>query len=150
MKHKKNFNGLLESLLMTVLMSVVITMDFLFVWFAVVNPREGTNPIAALIIGALFFGTLTIIGVVLFVTRSYEYWELSDDSISTKRLLQKKKSIKLSEILKVEKKEVLAPILFLCSYDAYVVSSRTNTIMILLKENKRYDDLDSVLAPFLQ
>ena len=150
MKNKKKFNNLLDSIFATILLVVAMIMYGDLIWFGVIHYRVGANPIAALISSTAVFGPMIIIIAFMIVKYGYEYWILSDDSIISKKLFAKRKTIKLTEIVRVEKKIVYALIFDDFKSEAYVIYSDKHTITILLNERrKKYPELDCELAEFL-
>ena len=93
-----------DSICITLLLVVCLAFYLVMIWFGVINPKEGTNPMATMFFATLVFGLMTSITVILIIKGCYEYWFLSEDAISSKRIFRKKVVIKLKEIKKVEKR----------------------------------------------
>lgn len=147
MRNKRKFNNLLDSIFATILLVVEAMMYTLLLWVGKIQHKEGV--ITFLILTAVF-GVPTIIIAFMIVKYCYEYWILSDDSIISKKLFAKRKTIKLTEIVRVEKKIVDALIFDVFKSEAYVIYSDKHTITILLNERrKKYPELDCELAEFL-
>lgn len=146
MRNKRKFNNLLDSIFATILLVVEAMMYTLLLW---VGKNQHKDVITFLILTAIF-GVPTIIIAFMIVKYCYEYWILSDDSIISKKLFAKRKTIKLTEIVRVEKKIVDALIFDVFKSEAYVIYSDKHTITILLNERrKKYPELDCELAEFL-
>ena len=92
MRNKRNFNNLFDSICITSLLFVCLAFYLVMIWFGAVNPKEGTNPIATIIISTIIFSIITTLTITLIVKGCYEYWSLSDDSILSKKLFSKKKA----------------------------------------------------------
>lgn len=146
MRNKRKFNNLLDSIFATIWLVVEAMMYTLLLW---VGKIQHKGVITFLILTAVF-GVPTIIIAFMIVKYCYEYWILSDDSIISKKLFAKRKTIKLTEIVRVEKKIVDALIFDVFKSEAYVIYSDKHTITILLNERrKKYPELDCELAEFL-
>lgn len=100
MRNKRKFNNLLDSIFATIWLVVEAMMYTLLLW---VGKIQHKSVITFLILTAVF-GVPTIIIAFMIVKYGYEYWILSDDSIISKKLFAKRKTIKLTEIVRVEKK----------------------------------------------
>ena len=149
MRNKKNYNNLFDSICMTILFFACLAIYLVMLWFGVINPKEGTNPIASLIISTVFFGGMITITTFLIIKFCYGYWILLDDSIIYKKLFSKRRQIKLAEINKVELKTIPALILGTYKSKAYIIHSNDKKIVILLKEGKNYSELSSELTKFI-
>ena len=146
MRNKRKFNNLLDSIFATIWLVIEAMMYTLLLW---VGKIQHKGVITFLILTAVF-GVPTIIIAFMIVKYCYEYWILSDDSIISKKLFAKRKIIKLTEIVRVEKKTVDALIFDVFKSEAYVIYSDKHTITILLNERrKKYPELDCELAEFL-
>ena len=146
MRNKRKFNNLLDSIFATIWLVIEAMMYTLLLW---VGKIQHKGVITFLILTAVF-GVPTIIIAFMIVKYCYEYWILSDDSIISKKLFAKRKTIKLTEIVRVEKKIVDALIFDDFKSEAYVIYSDKHTITILLNERrKKYPELDCELAEFL-
>ena len=146
MRNKRKFNNLLDSIFVTIWLVVEAMMYTLLLWVGKIQHKD---VITFLILTAVF-GVPTIIIAFMIVKYCYEYWILSDDSISSKKMFAKRKTIKLTEIVRVEKKIVDALIFDVFKSEAYVIYSDKHTITILLNERrKKYPELDCELAEFL-
>ena len=149
MRNKKNYNNLFDSICMTILFFACLAIYLVMLWFGVINPKEGTNPIASLIVSTVFFGGMITITTFLIIKFCYGYWILLDDSIIYKKLFSKRRQIKLAEINKVELKTIPALILGTYKSKAYIIHSNDKKIVILLKEGKNYSELSSELTKFI-
>ena len=149
MRNQKNYNNLFDSICMTILLFVFLVFYLLILWFGVINPNEGTNPIATLIISTVFFGVMITITTFFIIKFCYGYWILLDDSIIYKKLFSKRRQIKLAEINKVELKTIPALVLGIYKSKAYIIHSNDKKTVILLKEGKRYSELSSELTKFI-
>ena len=149
MKDKKHFNNLLDSICISLLFLVGITFYLLVIWYGVINPKEGTNPVFALITATIFFGIINISFILILFIFCYEYGILTDDSICSKKIFRRKVTIKLNEIDKVEKKEISAFVMGAYKSQAYIIHSKNKRVVVLLQERKKYNDLDQCLAPFI-
>jgi hypothetical protein len=118
----------------------------LVLWFAVLHPQAGTNPVAALVVSTLLFGGMLVCTAVLILRGCYEYWTLTEEGISGKKPFRKKTVIGLGEIEKVEKATVPALILGVYKSEAYVIYSGDSKITILLSKKNGYPELDGVLG----
>lgn len=150
MRNRKNFNNMFDSLCATALFISCLAFYLIIIWFGVINPKDGTNPIATMIISTFFWGFMISITVILIVKYCYEYWVLAGDYLYTKRLFRKKIIINLNEIDKVEKKIVPAFIMGLYKSDAYVICSKNKKIVILINKKKRFCDLEQEIANYLK
>ena len=149
MKYKKHFNNLFDSICISLLFLVGITFYIFVIWYGVINPKEGTNPVVALITATILFGIINISCILILFIFCYEYWVLSDDSICSKKIFRRKVTIKLNEIDKVEKKEISAFVMGTYKSQAYIIHSKNKRVVVLLQERKKYNDLDQCLAPFI-
>ena len=149
MRNKRNFNNLFDSICMTILFFIFLAFYLITIWFGVINHKEGTNPIALLIISTIFFGSMITIAAILIIKYCYEYWTISDDSITSKKIFSKRKLIKLAEIEKVEKKIIPALVLGTYKSEAYIIYSAINKIVILISDRKKHSELDTVLIRFI-
>ena len=104
MKNKRNFNNLIDSVCVTLVLVLLISIYILMIIWGVINPREGTDPIATLIVATILFGGMIIVSAIIIVKDCYGYWILSDNSIYFKKLFSRSVVIKFDEIKKVEKK----------------------------------------------
>lgn len=135
---------------MTILFLFCLAFYFLVIWFGVINnSKAGTDPAALLIISTIVFGSMPTITAFFIIKYCYEYWVLLDDSIICKKLFSKRRQIKLAEIKKVEKKMMPALILGVYKSEAYIIYSNDRKIMILIKEGKKYSELDYELTKFI-
>lgn len=150
MKNKKNYDNLFDSICMTILFFVFLAFYLFTLWFGVINPNEGSNPIALLIFSTMLFGVMLTIATFLIVKFCYGYWILSDDSIVCRQLFSKRTEIKIKEIEKVEKKLVSAFVLGIYQSEAYIIYSSDRKIVILIKERKKYPELEYALAGFIK
>ena len=71
MRNKKNYNNLFDSICMTILFFVCLVFYLVILWFGVINPNEGTNPIASLIISTVVFGVMITITTFLIIKFCY-------------------------------------------------------------------------------
>ena len=149
MRNKRNFNNLFDSICITSLLFACLAFYLVMIWFGAVNPKEGTNPIATIIISTIIFSIMMTLTITLIVKGCYEYWILFDDSILSKKLFSKKVIIKFTEIEKVEKKVVPALVLGMYKSEAYIIYSKVNKIVILTDERKKFPELDSQLTEFM-
>lgn len=149
MRNKRNYNNLFDSICMTILFFVCLAFYLVILWFGVFNSNEGTNPIATLIVSSIVFGVMIFITIFLIIKFCYGYWILSDDSIIYKTLFSKKVKIKLINIEKVEKKMVSALILGVYKSEAYIVYFGARKIVILIREKKKYSELEYELTKFI-
>ncbi|GEM_PF-5108889 len=150
MKNKKVFNNLFDSICITVLLFICLTFYLIIIWFGVINCKEGTNPTVTFVISTLVFVIMMVIIIILLINGCFGYWILSKDSIFSKRLFRKKIEIKFTEIKKVEKRIVPAIVLGLYKSEAYIVYSDIDKITILISGRKKYYELDSKLAKFIE
>ena len=150
MRNKKVYVNIFDSICITLLLFVCFAFYLIMIWFGVINPKEGTNPVATFIVSTLVFGVMTVVTSILIIKGCYEYWFLSKDSISSKKLFHKKVVINLKEIDMVEKKIVPALILGTYKSEAYVIYSKNNRIVILTDERKKFPDLDYELSKFIK
>ena len=149
MKYKRHYNNLFDSICITLLFLVGITFYMFVIWYGVINPKEGTNPVVALSTGTILFGLINISCILILVLFCYEYWVLSDESISSKKIFRRKVNINMNEIDKVEKKEIAAFVMGTYKSQAYIIYSKNKRIVVLLQEKKQFNDLDQCLAPFI-
>lgn len=149
MKHKKNFNNMFDSIWITLLLLLYVVFYLVFIWFGVLNPNDGTNPIVILISCTLIFGIMIIILIVILIKGCYEYWILSEDKISSKKIFHKKINIKFTEIQKVEKKIVPAIKLGTYQSEAYIIYSKVDKIVVLANKRTKSYELDSRLAKYI-
>ena len=149
MRNKKNFNNLFDSLCVTLLFIACLSAYVLMIWFGVVNPKEGTNPLTTLLVSTLIWVPMMAVIGILIVKGCYEYWVLLDDSIYSKKIFSRKVIIKCSEIEKVEKKIVPALILGTYKSESYTIYSKNKKIVILIDERKKSTDLDYVLTKYM-
>ena len=149
MRSKRNYNNLFDSICMTILFFVCLAFYLVIIWFGVFNFNEGTNPNATLIISSIVFGVIIFITTFLIIKFCYGYWILSDDLIIYKTLFSKKVKIKLTDIEKVEKKMVSAFVLGVYKSEAFIVYFGVRKIVILIKENKKYSELEYELTKFI-
>jgi len=117
----------------------------MMIYFGVLHPREGTNPIATLIVGTAIFGLISIILLIIIFKNCFEFWFLNDKIIYSKKLFQKRKIIYLNQIEKVEKKKIQAWVLGNYFSEAYIIYSAKNKIIVLINNRKRYHDLEKEL-----
>jgi hypothetical protein len=134
---------------MTILFFVCLVFYLVILWFGVINSNEGANSIALLIISTIVFGAMITITSFLIIKLCYGYWILLDDSIIYKKLFSKRRKVKLSEIERVEKKIVSALVLGIYKSEAYIISSSDNKIIILIRERKKFSELDYELSKFI-
>ncbi len=149
MRNKRNYNNLFDSIVMTIVFLFGISFYLTMMYFGVLHPREGTNPVATLIVGTAIFGGSSILCLVMILIWCYEYWYLDDKSITSKKIFRKKKVILLNQIEKVEKKVVNALILGNYSSEAYIIYSKKTKIIILIDSRKKYQDLDNELKKYI-
>lgn len=136
MRNKKNYNNLFDSICMTILFFAYLAIYLVMLWFGVIKPKKGTNPIASLIISTVFFGGMITITTFLIIKFCYGYWILLDDSIIYKKLFSKRRQIKLAEINKVELKTIPALILGTYKSKAYIIHSNDKKLLFYLKKVK--------------
>ncbi len=148
MRNKKIYNNLFDSVCMTIFFFLCLVFYLVILWFGVINSKDGTNPIALLIISTILFGVMITITIFLIVKLCYGYWVLLNDSIIYKKLFSRRTKIKLTEIEKIEKKTVSALVLGTYKSEAYIISSGDRKIIILVG-GKEYFELDFELAKFI-
>lgn len=149
MRNKKNFNNLYDSICITIFLVLNIVFYTVAIWFSVIRPNEGTNPIAALVCFTIIFGSIILSIIIVLIKLAYSYWILLDDSIIFKKIFSKSIIIKFSEIDKVEKKKVTALILGSYKCEAYLISSGRKKICILIRKNiKDLELLEKEIAKF--
>lgn len=134
---------------MTVLFFCCLVILVFIIWFGVLHPSEGTDPIKILFVLGGMFGGAAIVTAVLIITSFYTYWVFQDDSIVFKKLFSKRKEIKLTEITKVEKTTTPSPLYVVYSVETYVIYSSDKKIAIMIREEKDYLELISVLNKFI-
>ncbi|MBQ7376484.1 MAG: hypothetical protein IJW52_06335 [Clostridia bacterium] len=149
MRNKRNFNNLFDSICITLLLLVLVVLYLVAVWFGVINSKEGTDLVIAMIAFTIILGIAIAITITLMIKRCYEYWIMSDDSIISKKLFSRKVIIKFSEIERVEKKIVPALVLGLYKSEAYVIYSKSKKIVILTGGRKKFFDLEFELDIFI-
>ena len=106
MQNKKNYNNLLESIVMTIILIIITCFYLMMIYFGVLHPKAGTNPIITLVVGTVIFGGLLVLSVIIILIWCYEYWYIDGESISSKKIFRKKKKILISQIKRVEKRVV--------------------------------------------
>ena len=146
MKNKRNFNNLIDSVCLTLVLFLTISIYIPMIIWGVINPREGTDPIATLIVATILFGGMIIVSAIIIVKDCYGYWILSDNSIYFKKLFSRSVVIKFDEIKKVEKKSLMQLLQY--APEAYIVYSSTEKIVVIFNKKNRAD-LDSILAPHI-
>ncbi len=149
MKNKNNFNNLFDSILLTLMTLSYISFYFVSMYYGVLHPREGTNPIAALVGLTITFGGGSIVCITMLIIGCYEYWYLDDVSITSKKIFRKKKVILLNQIEKVEKKTVNAIIFCNYSCEAYIIYSGKTKIIIYINNKKKIQDLENELKKYI-
>lgn len=149
MRNKKNYNNLFDSICMTILFFVCLVFYLVILWFSVINSNEGTDPLVSLVISTAVFGVMITTTTFLIIKFCYGYWVLLDDSIIYKKLFSKRRKIKLAEINKVEQKTIPALILGIYKSEAYIIHSNDIKIVILIKDGKKYSELNSELTKFI-
>lgn len=149
MYNKKNYNNLFESICCVILLMFSILFYTLMVYFSVINPNEGTNPIAALIISTTIFGLMITTLTILIIKQCYSYWYIDENEITSKKLFSKKVVIKINSIKSIERKVI--PFLTFGVYrsEAYIISDEFSKIVALTK-NKKNDTLESLLNQNLE
>ena len=98
MKNKKNFNNIRDSICLSLFFVLYVCFTLIFIWFGVLNPSEGTNPTVGLIISITIFVPILVAIAWLIVSKCYEYWILTDDFISSKKMFKKETVIYLADI----------------------------------------------------
>lgn len=149
MRNKKIYNNLFDSICVTILFFVFLVFYLAVLWFGVINSNEGTDPISSLIISSVFFGVMITITIFLIIKFCYGYWVLLDETLIYKKIFCKRRQIKLAEINKVEQKTIPALILGTYKSEAYLIYSNDIKIVILLKQGKKYSELDYALTKFI-
>ena len=133
----KRFNNLFDSVVISVFAVFEValaTMAFIGINTGYVTKNKPLgNAICAVIFGIMIFVT-----VVLIMKYCYEYWSVSNNRIQSKKPLRKKVVIGISEITKIEKKQVTALIFGMYQSEAYVIYSSHAKITILInKQNEK-------------
>ncbi len=149
MRNRKNYNNLPDSIVMTIVSLIGICFYLMMMYFGVLHPREGTNPVATFIAGTTILGGMSVLSIIIIFIWCYEYWYLDDKLIYSKKIFRKRKVILLDQIEKVEKKVVNALIFSTYHSEAYIIYSTETKIIILLDSNKKYDDLESILKKYI-
>jgi len=144
MYNKKNYNNLFESICCVLLLIFSILFYSLMLYFAVINPNEGTNPIAALIISTVIFGLMIITLIILIIKQCYGYWYIYENEIISKKLFSKRIIIEINSIKNIEKKVVPFLIFGVYRSEAYIISDEYSEIVVLTK-NKKNDILERLL-----
>lgn len=134
---------------MTIILIIEICFYLTMMYFGVLHPRNGTNPIATLIGGTVIFGGLSVLSVIIIIIWCYEYWYLDDKSIFSKKIFGKKKVILINQIEKVEKKVVNALIFGTYYSEAYIIYSAKTKITILISSIKKYQEIDDELKKYI-
>lgn len=149
MRNKRHYNNLLDSIITFVVLLLDLSIYLLMLYYGVLHPREGTNPMVALIAGTAVFGLPSIFLLIVIIVWCFGYWFMNDKMIYSKKLFWKKKIIYLDQIEKVEKKKITAWVLGIGSSEAYIIYSGKTKITILINEKKKYKDLDDELKKYL-
>lgn len=149
MKNKKNFNNLFDSVCLTILLIFLVVFYSLVMWYGVLNASDDTSPMATFVIFTLIFGAMISILIFVIIKGCYEYWVLTDRAIYSKKLFRKKTIIDLSQIIKVEKKNIPALVMGTYRSDAYIVHSDNCTIYVLIDGKKNLQDLERELNIFV-
>lgn len=149
MRNKKNYNNLFDSIMTVIIFIFCISFYIMMIYFGVLHPREGTNPIATLIVGTAIFGLISIILLIIIFKNCFEFWFLDNKIIYSKKLLQKRKIIYLDQIEKIDKTKINAWVLGNYSSVAYIIYSTKTKIIILIDSKKKYQDLDDVLKNYI-
>lgn len=149
MRNKKNYNNLFDSIMTMIMFIFCISFYLIMMYFGVLHPREGTNPVAVLIAGTAIFGLMSIILLIIIFKYCFEFWFLNNKIIYSKKLFQKRKIICLDQIEKVEKRKINAWILGNYSSEAYIIYSSKTKIIILIGDKKKYQDLDDELKKYI-
>lgn len=149
MRNKKNYNNLFDSIMTVIIFIFCISFYIMMIYFGVLHPREGTNPIATLIAVTAIFGLISIILLIIIFKYCFEFWFLDNEIIYSKKLLKKRKIIYLDQIEKVDKTKINAWVLGNYSSEAYIIYSTKTKIIILIDSKKKYQDLDDVLKNYI-
>lgn len=138
--NKKSYDDLFVSIYTTVLLLISICFFVFMLLFGVIYHNEGTDPVLALFMDILLFGSSSIMLLVFIIKYCYWYWIITENEIIFKKILRKKTVIKWDEITKIELGTIKA---YKADYDysaeAYIISSEDKVINIqITKRNKRY------------
>lgn len=126
-KYKKQYNNLMDSIVITSFLVVAIIMLVLPISLAITgNVKEGTNIKAVIIAAPTIFGTISLILLYWIIRHCYGYYVIYEDRIIYRNIYSKK-TIMFCDIKKIEIKEESALILgtykteMLCIYDEKTV-----------------------------
>lgn len=81
MRNKKNYNNLFDSIMTVIIFIFCISFYIMMIYFGVLHPREGTNPIATLIAVTAIFGLISIILLIIIFKYCFEFWFLDNEII---------------------------------------------------------------------
>ena len=152
MKNKKNFNLLIESIV--VLLGLIAWLIlYIVMLYSMVIQDQGTDYLFRdILIGTAAWGLFIILGLILificyFKYGYFGYWYLDDKIIYSKQLFRKRKIIYLDQIDKVEKKKDTTA--FGCSCEVYIIYSKKTKIIICIDNEKKGQDLEEVLKKYI-
>ena len=88
--NKKSYDDLFVSIYTTVLLLISICFFVFMLLFGVIYHNEGTDPVLALFMDILLFGSSSIMLLVFIIRYCYWYWIITENEIIFKKILRKK------------------------------------------------------------
>lgn len=139
-QNKKYYNNLIDSITVTVSLSVAIILLVIPIVLAVTgNVLEGTNIKVLIIAISLIFGPICALLIYCIIRYCYGFYIIQEDRIIY-RSLYSKKMIAYQDILKIEVKEEFALVLGIYKSEKLIVYD-AKTIIKIFMNNKNKDTI---------
>lgn len=139
---KKNFNNLIDSIIMTIFTILEI---IVYIYFVLIFKGNTQHHLLAFLIFTLLFGIPSIVCIISIILGCYGYWCIDGDVIYSKKLFSKKVCINVNDIVTINKKVISAVIFETFKIEAYNIISKDKTIKIYNHKNKNLETLISLL-----
>lgn len=140
---KKNFNNLIDSIVMTIF-TIIEIIVYIFILFLIFKGNTQHHLLEFLIF-TLLFGIPSLVCVISIILGCYGYWYIQNDIIYSKKLFRKKIFINVNDIVTINKKEISAVIFETFKTDAYIIKSKNQTIKIYITKSNNLEILTSLL-----
>ena len=136
-KYKKQYNNLMDSIVITIFLVVAIIMLVLPISLAITgNVKEGTNIKAVIIAAPAIFGTISLILLYWIIRHCYGYYVICENRIIYRNIYSKK-TIMFCDIKKIEIKEGNALILGTYKTEMLCIYGEKTVIKIFINDKNK-------------
>ena len=140
----KKFNNLFDSIIVLLGELYFISGYSIMLVYGVIKNEAG-NKILTCIVGSVIFIPVIIIIFIGLLKGCFEWWEINNEYVESKKVFHKKIQIRLEEIISITEEVVPAIIFETYRTNAAIIKSRTKKIVIYLNEKITIDYIKKLL-----